>query len=143
MSHYDRMVMSEFERELLRLLGGIGSTLKELVAATTPDEGLAYELDEARADAERYKADHLGACQLVAELYVAGTGAPHGQGPKTGPVEDVQAARDETTSLLAEARNLFEFQALSPGLKVAKRQAIDEWRERVAKVPGLGVPTEG
>ncbi|MBP0456235.1 hypothetical protein [Streptomyces montanisoli] len=47
---------------------------------------------QAEADAERYKADALGACRTIADMHEAATGRT-GQGPIRGVVEDVADVR--------------------------------------------------
>lgn len=56
------------------------------------DELLRRAAAEAGQDAERYKADHLGACTTIAEMHEAATGRT-GMGPIRGVVEDVADVR--------------------------------------------------
>lgn len=48
--------------------------------------------DAPTADAERYKADYLRACETIAQMHAAATGRP-GEGPTRGVVEDVEDVR--------------------------------------------------
>lgn len=57
------------------------------------------QINELAADAERFKQDHLGACQTIAEMHAAATGRT-GEGPVRGVVEDVADVR--TAMLRAE-----------------------------------------
>lgn len=59
-------------------------------------------VDQLQVELAEAKADHQRCCQLVAELYEAGTGRL-GVGPRSGVVEDVAAERRALQEKLAEA----------------------------------------
>lgn len=61
------------------------------------DDRFMGERDDARAEAERFKKDHEGACQLVAAMHAAAVGEV--RGPDVGPVEDVAALRAKYLAL--------------------------------------------
>lgn len=59
---------------------------------------LGTKLEAMTIDAERYKADHLSACALIAQMHAAATGKP-GDGPIRGVVEDVADLRERAVAL--------------------------------------------
>src|SRR5690606_40106122 len=59
-------------------------------AATIREQ--AQRAEEAEAEAERFKADYLKACQTIAAMHEAATGRT-GEGPVRGVVEDVADMR--------------------------------------------------
>ena len=71
---------------------------------------LTRERDEARAERDRARRDHEGACHLVAKMHHAATGAV--TGPARGVVEDVAGVRARL--LAAEARAARLAEALAP-----------------------------
>ena len=54
-------------------------------------EALTKELEYAKAEAERFKEEHQGACHLVAQMHAAAVGEV--TGPNRGVVEDVEDLR--------------------------------------------------
>lgn len=62
--------------------------------------GIGEALMAAHEDAERYKADHLAACETIAQMHAAATGRP-GEGPIRGVVEDVTDLRERAVALEA------------------------------------------
>lgn len=64
------------------------------------DVTIGEALINAHADAERYKADYLSACFLIAQMHAAATGKP-GDGPIRGVVEDVADLRERAVALEA------------------------------------------
>lgn len=67
---------------------------------------LTRERDEAREERDRARRDHEGACQLVAKMHHAATGAV--SGPARGVVEDVADVRARMLAGEAKAERLAE-----------------------------------
>lgn len=65
---------------------------------------LTRERDEAREERDRARRDHEGACQLVAKMHHAATGAV--SGPARGVVEDVADVRARMLDAEAKAERL-------------------------------------
>jgi len=63
---------------------------RKLAASDAPPPS-PDELASAKADAERYKADYIAACELVAKMHAAAIGEV--RGPIRGVVEDVEDLR--------------------------------------------------
>ncbi|MEU1082329.1 hypothetical protein ABZ368_19270 [Streptomyces sp. NPDC005908] len=85
-------------------------------AATIREQ--AQRAEQAEADAERFKADYLSACQTIAAMHEAATGRT-GEGPVRGVVEDVADVR--ARMLAAEERLAAYVDAFGP-------DAGDEYR---------------
>lgn len=94
--------------------------------ATRAVEEQGLRVAAAEADAERFKADHLGACKTIADMYEAATGRT-GVGPIRGVVEDVADMRDRAEK--AEKR-------------LAGYEAADKYRQAAAGQPAQQ-PTAG
>jgi len=54
-------------------------------------EALIKELEDAKAEAARFREEHQGACHLVAQMHAAAVGEV--TGPNRGVVEDVEDLR--------------------------------------------------
>jgi hypothetical protein len=101
------------------LHGSAAAAPFDRVLADLDDAGLALEraLVEARDDAQRFKREHLGACETIARIYSAATGTV-GEGPRRGVIEDVEDVRRRAE--LADAA-LAELE--QPVVRAARRNA--------------------
>lgn len=105
------------------LKGKIKELREEVEDLVAENVSLRQELNETYLDAARYKADHEGACVLVAQMHEAATGR-RGYGPIRGVVEDVEDVRVERDYWIETARTY--------------AQNADYWREQLESAKGLG-----
>lgn len=90
-------------------------------AATIREQ--AQRAEEAEAEAERFKADYLKACQTIAAMHEAATGRT-GEGPVRGVVEDVADMRARAVQAAADVENLTTAHAEQQKMHDARRRDL-------------------
>src|SRR5690606_15775044 len=90
-------------------------------AATIREQ--AQRAEEAEAEAERFKADYLKACQTIAAMHEAATGRT-GEGPVRGVVEDVADMRARAVQAAADVENLTTAHAEQQRMHAARRRDL-------------------
>jgi hypothetical protein len=131
LSAAEAALLAETVREEQRAYDQTRRSLAETGTAYGKHRAAAADaVREAEADAERYKADHLSACQTIAAMHAAATGRT-GMAPIRGVVEDVADMR---------ARMLAAEEALGHAEAAASRseQAAEDHRGALSYALGLG-----
>jgi len=89
------------------------------------------------AEIERWKAEYMGAAELVATIYEAVTG--NTGGPVRGVVEDVH---DTIANLTAE-RDLFKKETVALATEPTRRQTIEDCVKAIESLPARVEPISG